>query len=164
MHYIKVTSPIGELLLVADDAGLRVIGFPDGKGRVTPEQSWAHRSLPVLDLTATQLAEYFAGTRRSFELPLAPTGTPFQLAVLDALQTVPYGATCSYADIARKIGRPKAVRAVGAANGRNPLPIVIPCHRVIGSTGALVGFGGGLETKRRLLDLESPDQRSLFGA
>ena len=167
MNYTNVASPIGELLLVSDDSGLRAIGFPEGKGRVTPESGWSRGSDKTLDLAAAQLEEYFSGGRQTFKLPLAPTGTPFQLAVLDALLTVPYGATCSYADIAVQIGRPKAVRAIGAANGRNPLPIVIPCHRVIGSTGALVGFGGGLDAKQRLLDLESrgrTDQGSLFAS
>ena len=101
-----------------------------------------------------QLGEYFLGERLTFELELEPQGTPFQIAVLDALVQIPYGETRSYKDIAIEIGRPKAMRAVGAANGRNPLPIVIPCHRVIGANGSLTGFGGGLETKTFLLDLE----------
>ena len=101
-----------------------------------------------------QLGEYFSGERLTFELELEPKGTPFQIAVLDALVQIPYGETRSYKDIAIEIGRPKAMRAVGAANGRNPLPIVIPCHRVIGANGSLTGFGGGLETKTFLLDLE----------
>jgi methylated-DNA-[protein]-cysteine S-methyltransferase len=108
----------------------------------------------VLAEAARQLASYFAGRLRVFDLPLAPRGTPFQVAVWDALRTIPYGETWSYADLARQIGRPIAVRAVGAANGQNPLPIVVPCHRVIGSNGRLVGFGGGLDMKRALLDIE----------
>jgi methylated-DNA-[protein]-cysteine S-methyltransferase len=100
------------------------------------------------------LLEYFAGRRRRFELPLAPAGTAFQRQVWDALATIPWGELRSYADIARAIERPTAVRAVGAANGRNPLPIVVPCHRVIGSDGSLTGFAGGLEIKRQLLELE----------
>lgn len=163
MNYMTTPSPLGELLLAADDAGLRLIGFPEGKGRVQPEAGWCAASNDVLARTAEQLAEYFAGTRREFDLLLAPHGTPFQLDVLAALQTIPYGATRSYADIARQIGRPAAVRAVGAANGRNPLPIVIPCHRVIGTSGKLVGFGGGLAAKRSLLDLEGGVQTSLAG-
>ena len=102
-----------------------------------------------------QLEEYFAGKRKTFDLPLAPRGTAFQLSVWNALQQIAYGQTRSYADIARVIGRPSAVRAVGAANGANPIPIIIPCHRVIGSSGALTGFGGGLDVKRRLLDFEA---------
>ena len=114
-----------------------------------------------------QLTEYFAGKRQSFDLQLAPQGTDFQLAVLAALQTIPHGETRSYLDIARQIGRPSAVRAVGAANGRNPLPIVIPSHRVIGADGSLTGFGGGLEAKLYLLELEGSKmtqtlQESLF--
>ena len=163
MNYTTFASPIGTLLLAADSAGLRYIGFPEGKGRVEPCADWTAGDDVVLARAAAQLHEYFAGARRSFDLPLAPHGTPFQLQVLDALRFIPYGATCSYADIARQIGRPAAVRAVGAANGRNPLPIVIPCHRVIGASGKLVGFGGGLDTKRRLLDLESGRQMSLEG-
>jgi methylated-DNA-[protein]-cysteine S-methyltransferase len=108
----------------------------------------------VLDAATVQLREWFAGRRTTFDLPLAPAGTPFQLAVWSRLVTIPFGETRSYADIARAIGRPTAVRAVGAANGRNPLPIVVPCHRVIGRNGSLTGFAGGLDTKRYLLDLE----------
>jgi methylated-DNA-[protein]-cysteine S-methyltransferase len=113
----------------------------------------------VLGEATRQLDAYFSKRLRRFDLPLAPHGTPFQLEVWQALQRIPYGDTWSYADLARRIGRPDAVRAVGAANGRNPIPIVIPCHRVIGSNGQLVGFGGGLPLKRWLLDLES---RRLF--
>ncbi len=163
MNYTTVPSPVGNLLLAADDAGLRYIGFPEGKGHVTPGEGWHAACDGVIEQTARQLAEYFAGTRREFDLPLAPHGTPFQLDVLAALQTIPYGATRSYTDIARQISRPAAVRAVGAANGRNPLPIVVPCHRVIGTSGKLVGFGGGLRTKQRLLDLEGGVQTSLAG-
>ncbi len=106
-------------------------------------------------LVVRQIEEYFAGKRKTFDLPLAPHGTAFQLSVWNALQQIAYGETRSYADIARVIGRPSAVRAVGAANGANPIPIIIPCHRVIGSSGALTGFGGGLDVKRRLLDFEA---------
>jgi methylated-DNA-[protein]-cysteine S-methyltransferase len=153
MNYRYMDSPIGEILLAGDSEGLKYVGFPSGKGKVEPDASWSLDETGFGDVMA-QLAEYFAGTRSEFDLKLAPDGTPFQLAVLDALQQIPYGETCSYADIATRIGKPKAVRAVGAANGRNPLPIIIPCHRVIGSNGSLTGFGGGLPTKRFLLDLE----------
>ena len=166
MLYRYFDSPIGQLLLAGDGEGLEIIGFPQGKGKVSIGTDWEPMSYGFLD-AELQLAEYFAGKRRSFDLNLAPQGTEFQLAVLAALQTIPYGETRSYLDIAIQIGRPKAVRAVGAANGRNPLPIVIPCHRVIGADGSLTGFGGGLESKLSLLQLEGvqlPEalQASLF--
>jgi methylated-DNA-[protein]-cysteine S-methyltransferase len=150
MIYRYIDSPIGQLLLAGDVDGLKTIGFPQGKGRVTVETGWEVVSNCFADATS-QLREFFDGKRRHFELQLAPTGTRFQLAVLAALQTIPYGQTRSYRDIAEQIGHPRAVRAVGAANGRNPLPIVIPCHRVIGADGSLTGYGGGLEAKRWLL-------------
>ena len=153
MHYRHITSPIGKLLLAGDQSGLKFIGFPQGKGQIIPSPEWILDEHQFID-AEQQLTEYFAGTRSDFNLKLAPSGTPFQLLVLQALQSIPLGETRSYADIAVQIGRPDAVRAVGAANGRNPLPIVIPCHRVIGSDGSLTGFGGGLETKRFLLKLE----------
>jgi methylated-DNA-[protein]-cysteine S-methyltransferase len=153
MLYRHVDSPIGQLLLAGDADGLKIIGFPDGKGNVAVDPAWEYRVNCFADVVS-QLAEYFHGRRRYFDLKLAPSGTAFQLAVLAALQTIPAGETRSYLDIAKQIGRPKAVRAVGAANGRNPLPIVIPCHRVIGADGSLTGFGGGLEAKRFLLELE----------
>ena len=153
MRYSYTESPIGRLLLAGEDDGLSLIGFPGGKGCVRPEPDWIESPAPFAD-AARQLDEYFAGDRHTFDLVLKPTGTPFQRAVLDALLTIPYGETASYRDIAEQIGHPNAVRAVGAANGRNPLPIVIPCHRVVGSDGSLTGFGGGLETKAALLRLE----------
>jgi methylated-DNA-[protein]-cysteine S-methyltransferase len=153
MHYRYIATPIGQLLLAGDEHGLRAIGFPQGKDRISPDACWQQQD-HCFEAAETQLREYFDGKRRSFELLLAPGGTEFQRSVLDALQTIPFGETRSYADIARQIGRPAAVRAVGAANGRNPLPIVIPCHRVIGADGSLTGFGGGLATKQFLLRLE----------
>ncbi|MGH6628423.1 MAG: methylated-DNA--[protein]-cysteine S-methyltransferase [Burkholderiales bacterium] len=153
MNYRYIQSPIGEILIAGDAEGLKYVGFPSGKDRLEPETSWQLDREGFPDVK-DQLDEYFAGTRTEFDLKLAPNGTPFQLAVLQALQEIPYGETRSYLDIASRIGRPKAVRAVGAANGRNPLPIIIPCHRVIGTDGSLTGFGGGLPTKRFLLDLE----------
>ena len=166
MLYRHIESPIGQLLLAGEADGLKIIGFPQGKGQVVVGDDWEHKD-DCFEDAASQLLEYFDGKRRSFDLKLAPTGTPFQLAVLDALQTIPLGETRSYLDIAIQIGNPKAVRAVGAANGRNPLPIVIPCHRVIGADGSLTGFGGGLEAKLFLLQLEGvqvPEamQTSLF--
>lgn len=149
----RVSSPVGPLLLVGDGESLTRIGFETGKGRVDRDPRW-RRDPRALAEAARQLDEYFAGTRRAFDLRLGLTGTPFQLSVWRALQGIPYGDTWSYRDLARAIGNGAAVRAVGLANGRNPIPIVVPCHRVIGSDGALTGFGGGLEAKRYLLDHE----------
>lgn len=160
MDYRYVKSPIGDLLLAGEDKKLSCIGFPNGKGKVTPGSDWHMKPDCFVD-AAAQLDEYFRGDRSEFNLSLAPHGTPFQLDVLNALLKIPYGETRTYQDIAISIGRDKAVRAVGAANGRNPLPIVIPCHRVIGANGSLTGFGGGLDVKKYLLELESPSQSSL---
>ena len=144
-------TPIGRLRFTSDGAGIITIRFPGDRGGT--ERASA-TSDAVLNEAARQLAEYFAGARRAFELPLRPTGTPFQLRVWSELQRIPYGETISYGELARRIGAPNAARAVGLANGANPIPIVIPCHRVIGSDGSLTGFGGGIATKRALLDLE----------
>lgn len=153
MYYTYATSPIGQLLLAGSADALQVIGFPHGDKARRADIGWERYGEPFKK-TARQLNEYFAGERREFELELAPEGTKFQVEVLEALRGIPYGETRTYRDIAVAVGRPKAVRAVGNANGRNPLPIVIPCHRVIGSDGSLTGFGGGIEVKRYLLDLE----------
>ncbi len=153
MYYRYLKTPIGDLLLAGDDEGLSLVSFPEGSMRRDPDPDWIYSEKPFVE-ASRQLEDYFAGKRKEFDLPLKPTGTEFQLAVLDELQKIPYGTTTSYGDIATRIGRPKAVRAVGAANGRNPLPIVIPCHRVVGSSGDLTGFGGGLPTKKALLRLE----------
>lgn len=161
MYYCYLDTPIGELLLAGEDGALAMIGFPKGSMRRTPEPDWIFNEKP-LATARTQLTEYFAGTRREFDLPLALSGTEFQVSVLQALQDIPYGETVSYGDIAKRIGRPKAVRAVGAANGRNPIPIVVPCHRVIGSSGDLTGFGGGLDTKEALLRLEAEHTHDLL--
>lgn len=160
MKFRYIDSPVGELLLAGDAAGLRLVVFPSAKGRIEPEADWEEDNDAFED-ARRQLDEYFQGRRREFRLKLAPTGTRFQLDVLDALQEIPYGETRSYRDIAKRIGKPQAMRAVGAANGRNPLPIIIPCHRVIGADGSLTGFGGGLDTKRFLLDLERGGQLRL---
>lgn len=142
-----VDSPIGPLVLVASATGLRAIDFGfDPRRAAIPEGD-----SPILDRTARQLAEYFAGARRDFDLPLEPEGTPFQRAVWNVLDTIPYGETISYGEQARRLGDARKARAVGGANGRNPLPIVVPCHRVIGTSGALTGFGGGLDVKEKLL-------------
>ena len=153
MSYTYATSPIGQLLLAGSADALQVIGFPHGDKARRADIGWERYDEPFKK-TARQLNEYFSGDRQEFELDLAPDGTTFQVEVLEALRGIPYGETCTYRDIAVAVGRPKAVRAVGNANGRNPLPIVIPCHRVIGSDGSLTGFGGGIEAKRYLLDLE----------
>lgn len=157
---MTIGSPLGALRLYAEADELVGVYLPDSEGPDGAEQ----RS-DVLVRTAAQLAEYFAGERRVFDLPLGPRGTGFQSKVWRALLRIPYGETCSYGDIARKIGRPAAVRAVGAANGRNPIPIIVPCHRVIGANGSLTGYGGGLPAKRWLLEHERGwRQPSLPGA
>jgi methylated-DNA-[protein]-cysteine S-methyltransferase len=146
----SVESPIGLLVLVASPTGLRAVDFGIDPRRVgVPEGDSA-----ILALAAQQLAEYFAGSRFEFDLPLEPVGTPFQLSVWRVLDTIPYGETISYGEQARRLGDAKKARAVGGANGRNPLPIVVPCHRVIGTSGALTGFGGGLPIKEKLLKHE----------
>ncbi|WP_119717576.1 methylated-DNA--[protein]-cysteine S-methyltransferase [Cognatilysobacter tabacisoli] len=159
-----IGSPVGPLLLAADEGGLRLIEFASPRHPVALGDGWVDGDSAVLDAARAQLGEYFAGTRRTFDLPLAPRGTAFQRSVWSALAGIPYGATVSYQDLATRLGAPTATRAVGAANGRNPLPIVLPCHRVIGANGALTGFGGGLPTKAFLLRLEGalPDAADLF--
>ncbi|MDX1518155.1 MAG: methylated-DNA--[protein]-cysteine S-methyltransferase [Woeseiaceae bacterium] len=154
MYYCYCDTPIGELLLAGDEEALAMIGFPEGKMRREPEPDWIYKEKPFAE-AIRQLHEYFDGERQEFDLPLRLNGTEFQMLVLEELRRIPYGQTTSYGDIAARIGRPKAVRAVGAANGRNPIPIIVPCHRVIGAGGDLTGFGGGLGTKEALLRLES---------
>jgi methylated-DNA-[protein]-cysteine S-methyltransferase len=154
--YKRVPSPVGTLTLVATDEGLAAILWEaDRPSRVPLNLSAEENSHPVLLEAERQLAEYFAGRRKEFSLQLDPSGTPFQRKVWRALLTIPYGETRSYAQIAKQIGNPTAARAVGAANGRNPISIVTPCHRVVGSTGALTGFAGGLDVKAHLLAFES---------
>ena len=155
LHRAILPSPLGDLTLVADDFALVAILWPDDRpGRVPLGASADTPDHRVLAAAAAQLADYFAGSRTAFDLPLAPRGTAFQRDVWRALDEIPYGETRTYADIARTIGRPTATRAVGAANGRNPISIVTPCHRVIGRSGALTGFAGGLAAKQHLLALE----------
>lgn len=149
-----IDSPVGPLFLAASDAGLHAVEFAEHRHPVPRGDDWREGTHPVLDATAQQLGDYFAGTRRAFDLPFAARGTPFQQQVWAALTRIPYGATASYIELARMVDKPSASRAVGAANGRNPLSIVVPCHRVIGASGALTGFGGGLPTKEFLLTLE----------
>ncbi len=153
MYYCYLETPIGHLLLAGDQDALRGVGFPQGSMRRDPDPDWIHSEKPFAQVRA-QLGEYFAGERKTFDLPLNPGGTAFQLEVLEELRKIPYGATASYGEIAERIGRPEAARAVGAANGRNPIPIIIPCHRVIGKSGDMTGFGGGIPTKEALLRLE----------
>ena len=162
LHYANVSTPIGRLLLVADSEALREICFQSGEETDPPDRHWIQGG-DILSEAESQLAAYFGG-RRSFDLLLAPQGTEFQRRVWQELRRIPYGETISYGELARRIGRPDAIRAVGAANGKNPIPIVIPCHRVIGSDGSLTGFGGGLSIKRRLLDLEAATCRAEFQA
>ena len=153
MHYTYCDSPVGSLLLAGRGA-LELLAFPSGNQAKAPEAEWEAADAPFRQ-ALLQLEEYFAGRRRTFDLPLAPRCTTFQRKVLEALQAIPYGQTRSYKEVAAAIGQPKAVRAVGGANARNPVPIIIPCHRVIGSDGSLTGFGGGLEVKQTLLRLEA---------
>lgn len=154
VHYTHIDSPIGPLLIAADDTGLRALEFPENRHPVKREGEWRQGAHPLLSEAERQLGEYFAGARRGFDLPLAPRGTDFQLGVWQALRAIPFGETWSYAQLATRIGNASAMRAVGAANGRNPIPIIVPCHRVIGADGSLTGFGGGLPAKMFLLRLE----------
>jgi methylated-DNA-[protein]-cysteine S-methyltransferase len=156
LRFSLYDSPIGQLKLVADDGSLLAILWPKEKeGRVPLRAMVRAGSYGVLDTVARQLNEYFAGERVVFDLPMAPRGSEFQRNVWDQLAAIPYGETRSYAEIARALGNPKATRAVGQANGRNPISIVTPCHRVIAANGSLGGFAGTLEAKQYLLDLES---------
>ena len=143
-------SPIGELVLTASDTALTGVYFPKSR-RVEIGRAGDN---DVLILARQQLAEYFARDRTAFDLPLDPTGTPFEKGVWRLLRQIPYGSTTSYGELARRLGEPKEARAVGAANGKNPIPIIVPCHRVIGANGDLTGFGGGLDRKRWLLEHE----------
>ncbi|MGE3477567.1 MAG: methylated-DNA--[protein]-cysteine S-methyltransferase [Rhodospirillaceae bacterium] len=154
--YTKMKSPVGELTLVATENGLAAILWPkDDPARVRVKPGALNEGHPMLRKAVAQLKEYFAGKRKVFDLALDFDGTDFQKQVWRALLTIPFGETRSYAEIAKAIKKPKAVRAVGAANGRNPMSIVAPCHRVIGSNGKLTGFAGGLAAKATLLKLES---------
>lgn len=156
MYSSLYASPIGPLTLVGSDAGLRAILWPDERvGRVRLPATTTKDDQAVLVAASTQLDQYFAGTLRRFDLPLDLSGTVFQVKAWRALADIPFGQTTSYAEQARRVGHPTAVRAIGSANGRNPLSIVLPCHRVVATSGALTGFAGGLEIKRWLLDFEA---------
>ena len=150
-----VNSPIGPLLLTSDGTALTRLLIGD-----EPDPAWSTELCAVLARAVAQLAEYFAGVRTDFDLPLAPSGTDFQLRVWQALREIPYARTATYGELAARVGNVNASRAVGLANGRNPISIVVPCHRVIGANGKLVGYGGGLERKRLLLDLERRTTRT----
>jgi methylated-DNA-[protein]-cysteine S-methyltransferase len=153
MFWHETDSPVGKLLLAGSSEALECIHFQAGPHPLRPPAAWGQAAAPF-ERVLIQLSEYFCGTRRTFELPLAPAGTPFQLAVWQALRAIPYGETLSYGELAQRLGRAGGARAVGLANGANPLPIIVPCHRVIGADGSLTGFGGGLDIKRALLSLE----------
>jgi methylated-DNA-[protein]-cysteine S-methyltransferase len=154
-HYTFVESLVGRLMLAGGGGVLMLINFPTGVQALTPDANWRRDDAMFADATR-QLREYFAGGRTEFTMRVEMDGTVFQKAVWTALRDVPFGATVSYGELARRVGKPNASRAVGAANHANPLPIVVPCHRVIGADGSLTGFGGGLETKRKLLEFENP--------
>ena len=159
-YFTQIESPLGPLLLAADDVGLRQIEFAKGTRAAQPDPAWREDGA-LLKQPIRQLRAYFAGELENFDLPLAPEGTTFQLGVWHRLSEIPYGQTISYGELARRIGNPNASRAVGLANGANPIPIVIPCHRVIGSNGKLTGYGGGLPIKEKLLALERRQLRLL---
>lgn len=155
-----MSSPVGELTLVASDAGLRAVLWPTERdGRVTFAETIEDGDHPVLTAAKTQIAEYLAGERSSFDLPLDLVGTDFQIDVWHALDAIPFGETQSYGELADTLGKPGAARAVGAATGRNPVSIVIPCHRLVGSSGKLTGFAGGIDAKRWLLQHEQPTEQ-----
>lgn len=160
IYYTTMESPVGTLRLVAEELGLRMVWFVRGRQNEKPRAEWKEDAAFFADVKR-QLSAYFAGELQEFEIPLLMLGTEFQKRVWKALLAIPYGETMSYGQLAKKIGEPKAVRAVGAANGQNPIPIIVPCHRVIGSDGSLTGFGGGLENKKKLLELESRQRRLL---
>jgi len=158
--FTYLQSPIGLLLLAADNEGLREITFPKNGVPPSPQPAW-HEDSSAFTEPIRQLRAYFAGALETFDLPLAPGGTPFQQRVWNELCKIPYGETISYGQLAQRIGNPNASRAVGLANGSNPIPIIIPCHRVIGSNGKLTGYGGGLPIKEKLLALERRQLRLL---
>jgi methylated-DNA-[protein]-cysteine S-methyltransferase len=153
-YYSWFESPVGALLLAGTRAGLKLVSFSTGKRAVSVDAEWREDQAAFTEVV-DQLQSYFAGERKTFELPLVLEGTEFQKRVWTALRDIPYGETVSYKTLAERVASAKAVRAVGAANGANPIPIIIPCHRVIGNDGSLTGFGGGLPLKKRLLALES---------
>jgi O-6-methylguanine DNA methyltransferase len=156
MKYCLLPSPLGKIVAAADGEGLRWLEFQRKRdGRFPIPTDWEKDpSFPLLLRAGEQLRSYFEGSRRTFSIPLAPVGTPFQLRVWTELREIPFGETVSYTELARRAGKPHAVRAAGAANGKNPISILIPCHRVVGLDGSLTGYGGGLGRKQALLELE----------
>lgn len=158
-YYTITDSPVGRILLAGNAAGLSHIDLRAGSNSIEPAVDWIEDESHFTEAIG-QLQAYFAGTLKRFELPLAAEGTPFQNEVWRALLDIPYGETLSYGELAERLGKPGAARAVGLANGRNPLPIVVPCHRVIGSDGSLTGYGGGIDIKRALLDHERRNSAS----
>jgi len=158
LYYDRFDSPIGPLTVATDDHGVQHILFAENRHDARGRQGWQHDPRhPMVAEARRQLLDYLSGKRRDFDLPLRPQGTDFQRQVWQTLADIPFGETWTYAQLAGRIGKPTAMRAVGAANGRNPLPIVLPCHRVIGADGSLTGFGGGLPTKLALLRLEGAE-------
>jgi methylated-DNA-[protein]-cysteine S-methyltransferase len=153
LYYQYMKSPVGKLLVAGNNEGLHMISFPKGNKRYVPEAHWVEDQKPIHE-SLRQLEAYFLGKLKTFSIDICLNVPPFQKKVLTALCRVPYGETISYGELAKNIGNQKASRAVGQANARNPIPIVIPCHRVIGSSGKLTGFGGGVAVKQALLDLE----------
>ncbi|MCC6364239.1 MAG: methylated-DNA--[protein]-cysteine S-methyltransferase [Bryobacterales bacterium] len=153
VYYSEMASPVGRLLLAGTEDGLRMLSFTMGPKAREADADWIRDDGPF-HRVKEELEEYFSGARREFTVNLAPAGTDFQLRVWKALREIPYATTISYGELARRIGNAKGSRAVGLANGANPIAIIVPCHRVIGATGKLTGFGGGLDIKQRLLDLE----------
>ncbi|MBL8210246.1 MAG: methylated-DNA--[protein]-cysteine S-methyltransferase [Bryobacterales bacterium] len=160
-RYRFVESPVGRLLVAGDEEGLRAVLFQQGPKAAEPEADW-ELDEGVMPEAVEQLAEYFAGERREFSVKVAPRGTAFQLRVWQELQRIEYGETISYGELATRVGNPKASRAVGLANGQNPISIIVPCHRVVGANGKLTGYGGGLPIKEALLRLEK-GRSGLFG-
>jgi methylated-DNA-[protein]-cysteine S-methyltransferase len=154
MLYTELDSPIGELLLLGDGRSLHGLYMQEGRTGIEVSPTWK-RSVDSFAAVRKQLDEYFAGRRTTFDVPLRMAGTAFQRRVWSELQEIPYGQSISYGELARRIGIPSASRAVGTANGLNPIAVIVPCHRVIGADGSLTGYGGGLERKRLLLDLEA---------
>ncbi len=152
--YTRTGSPIGELLLTGDRHALRGLHMLEGRRPVRIDPAWK-RSDEAFEVVGAQLTEYFAGERTEFEVALDMAGTPFQRRIWTELEAIPYGETISYGELARRVGQPSAARAVGLANGRNPVAVIVPCHRVIGADGSLTGYGGGMERKRILLGLEA---------
>jgi methylated-DNA-[protein]-cysteine S-methyltransferase len=154
IRYTVIDSPIGAMPCARDEIGITTLLLPEGRGRAEPAADWV-RDDPAFDDVRSQLDEYFAGTRTEFDLPLHMIGTAWQKRVWAELLTIPCGETTSYGELAGRLGVPHAARAVGAANGQNPVPIIVPCHRVIGANGSLTGYGGGLDAKRWLLGHEA---------